>query len=87
VNPLSDAALAAVFTPDPGHPLTRGGLLGFLAVVAGCAIDLIGLYAAVITWRGLEPSRRRAQMLPITLTGGFFMAVGLAVAAFGRWIL
>jgi hypothetical protein len=86
VTPSSHVALAAVFTPRPGHPLTWGGLLGFLAVVFGCAIALIGVYAAVSTWRGLEPSRRRGQVLPMTLTGGFFVAVGLAVAAFGVWL-
>jgi uncharacterized membrane protein YidH (DUF202 family) len=75
-----------VFTPNPDHHSTWSGFFGLVALVIGCAIALIGLYAAISTWRGLEPSRRRGQALPVTLTGGFFMAVGLAVAAFGVWI-
>ncbi|MEU1476533.1 hypothetical protein [Streptomyces sp. NPDC005760] len=55
-------------------------------MVFGCAFALIGVYAAVSTWRGLEPSRRRGQVLPVALTGGFFVVVGLVVAAFGVWI-
>ena len=78
--------IAAVFTPNPDHPSTWSGVFGFLALVFGCAIALIGLYAAISTWRGLEPSRRRGQVLPVALTGGFFVVVGLAVAAFGVWI-
>jgi len=86
VSSLGGTALAAVFTPNPGHHSTWSGFFGLVALVIGCAIALIGLYAAITTWRGLEPSRRRGQALPVTLTGGFFMAVGLAVAAFGVWI-
>lgn len=86
MRPHSEAALAAVFTPNPHHPLTWVALLGFLAVVIGCAIALIGVYAAFSTWRGLDSSHRRGQVLPVTLTGGFFVVVGLAVAAFGVWL-
>lgn len=78
--------LAAVFTPNPDHPLTWSGFFGFLAVCVGCAIALIGVYAAISTYRGLDPSRRRGQALPVTLMGGFFAVVGLGVAAFGVWI-
>ncbi|MFI6442019.1 hypothetical protein [Streptomyces sp. NPDC050759] len=83
---LSDVALAAVFTPNPDHPLTWTGFFGFLAVVIGCAIALIGAYAAFSTWRGLEPSRRRAQLLPLTILAAIFLAVGLAGVALGVWL-
>jgi hypothetical protein len=86
MSTLGSAVLAAVWTPNPDHPYTWSEFFGFVAVVLGCAIALIGVYAAVSTWRGLEPSRRRGQVLPVTLTGGFFVVVGLAVAAFGVWI-
>jgi hypothetical protein len=79
-------ALAAVFTPNPDHPLTWTGSFGFLAVVIGCAIALIGAYAAFSTWRELAPSRRRAQLLPLTILAAVFLAVGLAVTAFGVWL-
>ncbi|NEB02974.1 hypothetical protein [Streptomyces sp. SID13726] len=78
--------LAAVSTPDPDHPSTWSGFFGVLALVIGCAIALIGLYAAISTWRGLALARRRGQTLPVTLTGGIFVVIGLAVAAFGVWI-
>jgi hypothetical protein len=86
MSTLGSTVLAAVWTPNPHHPYTWAKFFGFVAVVFGCAIALIGVYAAVSTWRGLEPSRRRGQVLPVTLTGGFFVVVGLAVAGFGVWI-
>ncbi|WP_330264196.1 hypothetical protein [Streptomyces griseorubiginosus] len=86
MSPLGEVALAAVFTPNPKHPLTVSGFFEFLAVGIGCAIALIGLYAAISTYRGLDPTRRRGQILPVTLTGGFFVVIGLAVAALGAWI-
>jgi hypothetical protein len=49
-------------------------------------IALVGIYAVGSTWRGLEPSRRRGQLLPLTVTAGVFLAVGLAMAAFGAWL-
>jgi len=87
VSPLGQTALAAVVTPNPDHPSTWSGFLGFVALVIGCALALIGVYAAVSTYRGLDPARRRGQALPVTLTGFFFVVIGLAVAAFGVWIL
>ncbi|WP_030315797.1 hypothetical protein [Streptomyces sp. NRRL B-3229] len=84
---LGGTALAAVFTPNPNHSSTWSGFFGFLALAIGCAIALIGLYAAISTWRGLDPSRRRGQVLPVTLTAGCFLVVGAAVAALGAWIL
>lgn len=78
--------LAAVWTPNPDHPFTLNKVFGFVAVVIGCAIALIGAYAAFSTWRGLEPSRRRAQLFPLTLLAAAFLAVGLAVVAFGVWL-
>lgn len=87
MSPLGQTALAAVVTPNPDHPSTWSGFLGFVALVIGCALALIGVYAAVSTYRGLDPARRRGQALPVTLTGFFFVVIGLAVAAFGVWIL
>ncbi|WP_328750856.1 hypothetical protein OHT57_35555 [Streptomyces sp. NBC_00285] len=87
MSPLGETVLAAVFTPNPDHSSSWSGFFGFVALVIGCAIALIGVYAAVSTWRGLEPARRRGQVLPVTLTGGFFVTVGAAIAAFGLWIL
>ncbi|EDY57279.1 MULTISPECIES: hypothetical protein [Streptomyces] len=87
MSPLGGAALAAVVTPNPDHPSTWSGFLGFVALVIGCALALIGVYAAVSTYRGLDPARRRGQALPVTLTCFFFVAIGLAVAALGVWIL
>ncbi|MFI9646548.1 hypothetical protein ACIHAA_09675 [Streptomyces sp. NPDC052040] len=78
--------LAAVWTPNPDHPYTWAKFFGLLAVVFGCAIALVGVYAVHSTWRGLDPPRRRKQLLPLTLTAGVFLAVGLAVAAFGVWL-
>ncbi|MEU6354299.1 hypothetical protein ABZ896_34065 [Streptomyces sp. NPDC047072] len=86
MSPLGEVALAAVFTPNPHHPLTVSGFFEYAAVVVGCAIALIGIYAAISTYRGLDPSRRRGQALPVTLTAGFFVVIGLTVAAFGLWI-
>ncbi|MFG2462445.1 hypothetical protein ACGFWE_36025 [Streptomyces sp. NPDC048523] len=86
MSPLGGAALAAVFTPNPDHPSTWSGFFGLAAFVIGCVIALAGIYAAVSTYRGLEQSRRRGQALPMTLAGGFFALVGLAVMAFGVWI-
>jgi ABC-type uncharacterized transport system permease subunit len=71
---------AAVAHNNPDHPTTWTGFFGFLAVVIGRAIALIGAYAAFSTWRGGEPSRRRTQLLPLTLAASFFLTVGLAVA-------
>ncbi|MFJ5531277.1 hypothetical protein [Streptomyces sp. NPDC093261] len=78
--------LAAVWTPNPDHPYTWAKFFGLLAVVFGCVIALVGVYAVRSTWRGLDPPRRRKQLLPLTVTAGVFLAVGLAVAAFGVWL-
>ncbi|MET8956653.1 hypothetical protein ACWEO4_43250 [Streptomyces sp. NPDC004393] len=78
--------LAAVWTPNPGHPYTWAEFSGLLAVVFGCVIALVGVYAVSSTWRGLAPERRRKQLLPLTVTAGVFLAVGLAVTAFGVWL-
>lgn len=86
MSPLGGTALAAVFTPNPNHSSTWSGFFGFLAVGIGCVIALIGVYAAISTYRALDPARRRGQTLPVTLTGGTFVIIGLAVAAFGVWI-
>lgn len=86
MSPLGGTALAAVFTPNPDHPSTWSTFFGLLALGIGAAIALIGLFAAIGTYRGLDPARRRGQALPLTLTAGFFVVVGLAVAAFGVWI-
>ena len=79
-------SFAAVAHNNPDHPSTWTGFFGFLAVFFGCAIALIGMYAAFSTWRRLAPSRRRAQLLPLTLLATFFLTVGLAVTAFGVWL-
>ena len=55
-------------------------------MVFACVIALVGVYAVCSTWRGLAPARRRKQLLPLTVTAGVFLAVGLAVAAFGVWL-
>ena len=86
MSTLSDMTLAAVWTPNPDHPFTLSKVFGFVAVVIGCAIALIGAYAAFSTWRGLDPSRRRAQLLPLTILAAVFLAVGLAVTALGVWL-
>ncbi|MEU9172218.1 hypothetical protein AB0D34_31260 [Streptomyces sp. NPDC048420] len=78
--------LAAVAHNNPDHPTTWTAFIGFLAVVIGCAIALIGAYAAFSTWRELAPPHRRAQLLPLALLAAVFLAVGLAVAAFGVWL-
>jgi hypothetical protein len=78
--------LAAVWTPNPHHPYTWAKFFGLLAVVVGCAIAYIGVYATYTTWRDSDrPSRREHQRLFI-VTAGVFLAVGLAVAAFGVWL-
>jgi hypothetical protein len=86
VRVRSATDLAAVWTPNPDHPYTWATFFGLLAVVSGCVIALVGIYAVGSTWRGLEPSRRRGQLLPLTVTAGVFLAVGLAMAAFGAWL-
>ena len=75
-----------MFTPTPDPPLTWRPFFGFLAVVIGCAMAVIGAYAAFSTWHELDPSRRRAQLLPLTILAAVFLAVGLAVAALGVWL-
>ena len=79
--------LAAVWTPNPAHPYTWAEFFGLPAVVFGCVIALAGVYAVRRTWRGLAPPRRRNQLLPLTVTAGVFLTAGLAVAAFGVWLL
>ncbi|MFF4058192.1 hypothetical protein ACFYZ8_00815 [Streptomyces sp. NPDC001668] len=79
-------SFAAVFTPNPDHPLAWTGFFGFVAMVIGCATAAIGAYAAFSTWRELEPSRRRAQLLPLTILAAVFLAAGLTVVAFGIWL-
>lgn len=82
----SAADLAAVWTPNPDHPYTWAEFFGLTAVVFGCVIALVGAYAVRSAWRGLDPPRRRKQLLPLTVTTGVFLAVGLTVAAFGVWL-
>ncbi|MEU9327868.1 hypothetical protein OHQ89_31955 [Streptomyces canus] len=79
-------SLAAVAHYNPDHPPTWAGTFGLLAMFFGCAIALIGVYAAFSTWRELDRSRRRAQLLPLTLLATFFLTVGLAVTASGVWL-
>lgn len=57
-----------------------------LSAGTGCVIALVGVYAVLSTWRGLAPPRRRGQLLPLTVTAGVFLAVGLGVAALGVWL-
>ncbi|WP_458245982.1 hypothetical protein [Streptomyces sp. MAI_2237] len=78
--------LAAVWTPNPDQPYTWAKFFGLLAVVIGCVIAVVGVYAARSTWRGLDPSRRRKQLRPLTVTAGVFVAVGAALVAFGVWL-
>ncbi|MGW5258535.1 hypothetical protein ACWERW_37510 [Streptomyces sp. NPDC004012] len=78
--------LAAVWTPNPGHPYTWAKFFGLLAVVSGCVIALVGVYAVRSIWPDLDPPRRRKQLLPLTVTAGVSLVVGLAVAAFGVWL-
>jgi hypothetical protein len=78
--------IAAVLHPDLAHPFSWAETFGGLAVVVGCAIAYIGVYATYTTWRDSDrPSRREHQRLFI-VTAGVFLAVGLAVAAFGVWL-
>ncbi|MEU6145319.1 hypothetical protein ABZ848_33850 [Streptomyces sp. NPDC047081] len=86
MNLLSTGYLAAVWTPNPNHPYTWAKFFGFLAVIIGCLIAFAGVYAARSTWRGLDPSRRRTQLRPLAITAGVFLAIGLAVVAFGVWL-
>lgn len=83
---LGGTTLAAVFTPNPDHPLTWINFVGYVLLIIGCAIALIGIYAAITTYRDLDPSRRRSQALPLGITAGVFVVIGAAVAAFGAWI-
>ncbi|MEU9395900.1 hypothetical protein AB0D86_38600 [Streptomyces sp. NPDC048324] len=78
--------LAAVWTPNPDQPYTWAKFFGLLAVVIGCVIAVVGVYAVRSTWRGLDPSRRRQQLRPLAVTAGVFVAVGAALAAFGVWL-
>ncbi|UXY20397.1 hypothetical protein N8I84_17990 [Streptomyces cynarae] len=78
--------LAAVRTPNPDHPYTWAKSFGLLAVMFGFVIALVGMYAVRSTWRSLDPQRRRKHLVPLTVTAGVFLAVGLAVAAFGVWL-
>jgi Co/Zn/Cd efflux system component len=81
VRAPSATDLAAVWTPNPNHPYARARFSGLLAVVFGCVIALVGVYAVCSTWRSLDPPRRRELLVPLTVTAGVFLAVGLAVAA------
>ena len=86
MSTLGGGTLAAVFTPNPHHPLTWVNFVGYLLLIGGCGIACIGVYAGAHTYRGLEPSRRRGQVVPITLFAGFFLLVGSALAALGVWL-
>ncbi|MGW2522483.1 hypothetical protein ACWC09_36925 [Streptomyces sp. NPDC001617] len=83
---LTAVHLAAVWTPNPAHPYTWAKFFGLLAVVLGCVIALIGLYAGFTTWRGLAPDGRRRQLRPVILVTGVFLVIGLAITAFGVWL-
>ncbi|MFJ9122390.1 hypothetical protein ACIRJO_43665 [Streptomyces sp. NPDC102394] len=78
--------LAAVWTPNPDQPYTWAKLFGLLAVVVGCVIAVVGVYAVRSTWRGLDPAGRRRQLRALAVTAGAFVAVGAALVAFGVWL-
>ncbi|WP_328385486.1 hypothetical protein OHS81_16320 [Streptomyces sp. NBC_00400] len=82
---VGDVTLAAVWHPDPHHPITWAMFFGALIVVAGSAMVLIGVFAAVDTWR--KAGRPRGDSLRgVLLGGGCCLVAGLVVAAFGIWL-
>ncbi|MDT0457693.1 hypothetical protein RM550_18440 [Streptomyces sp. DSM 41527] len=78
----SDVALAAVWHPDPHHPITWAMFFGALIVVAGSVTLFLGVFAAIDTWRKAGRPRGRS-LRGVLLGGGCCLVVGLVVAAFG----
>lgn len=85
MSAVGDVTLAAVWHPNPDRPITWAMFFGALIVVVGTVIALIGVFAAFDTWRKSEPPRGRTLRV-VLVTGGFFLAAGLAIAALGVWV-
>ncbi|MET7689726.1 hypothetical protein ABZT06_17395 [Streptomyces sp. NPDC005483] len=74
--------LAAVFTPNPDHPLTWTGLFGFLILIVGIGIVVLGAVLSVALVRGIQDRKWGGYVI-----GPLVTAIGLAVSYGGVQLL
>jgi hypothetical protein len=86
VSDESVVNLAATWTPNPDHPFTMAKVFGLLLVAVGCGIVLAGVFAARAALRGSQPPRGRV-LRPVLIALSVFLVPGLAITAFGAWLL
>jgi len=82
VSTLGHMALAAVFTPNPDHPLTWTGLFGFLILIFGVGIVVLGVGLSVVLVRGVEDRKWGDYVI-----GPVILVIGLAVSYGGVRLL
>ena len=78
MSTLRGVALAAVWTPNPNHPLTLVNFFGYLMLIIGCVIMVTGVVATVLISRGKSQKKWGDHVV-----GPFILAIGLVLAYFG----
>jgi len=78
VRTLGDTTLAAVWTPNPNHPLTWVNFIGYLLLIVGGVIVVTGVVTTALLARG-----RGERKWGDYVIGPFILGVGLAVAYAG----
>ncbi|MFF1305956.1 hypothetical protein [Streptomyces sp. NPDC058307] len=69
--------LAAVFTPNPDHPLTWTGLIGFLILIFGVCIVILGVVLSVVLVRGIADRKWGGYVIgPVIILFGLTVSYG-----------
>ncbi|MGW9047655.1 hypothetical protein ACWGQL_34670 [Streptomyces lydicus] len=76
---------AAVWTPNPGHPLTWGGFFALLLMITGGAVVLIALLVAYGARASFCAPRER-PLAPLLATTGVLVLTGAGLTALGLWL-
>ncbi|MET8077299.1 hypothetical protein [Streptomyces sp. NPDC005303] len=82
---MSDPAavpLAAVFTPNPDHPVTWTGMFGLLILIVGVGIVVLGVTLSVVLVRGIQDRKWGGYVIGPVIT-----MIGLAVSYGGVQLL
>lgn len=83
--PTGYLSTAAVWTPNPDHPLTWAGFFALLVVILGIGTTLIGVLVAYGARGSLRAPRER-PIAPVIVTTGVIVLAGLGVTVLGLWL-